>query len=350
MHNSDWNQELRARLEPIHLIVFAGLIKNAGKTTALNAVNRLFSGEPLGLTSIGYDGEEKDAIYQHPKPPVLVQQGQLVLTAERFLPENKRDYEILKSWGNHSQFGSWLIVHMINKCNFRMAGPVSLSELKTGISYLSSYGAKRILIDGALNRLSHISFLDRNTGMTGKTGMILSTGAALGESLDDIKSRTRHWLELFALPGISINPSLSRSMPKELDQNAFFFDGKWLTLPAFLWEQNLKDVLPAETEILYLPGAFTDVIYQELRKNQRLPQEFILRSPAHILLSQQVWQGLKARNIRVKLLSRPNLVLLTLSPWHPYQLIPTESLAEALLPFCRVPLVDMQKEEIWMPD
>ncbi len=42
MPKSDsWEIELRSRLSPFSNLVFAGLVKNAGKTTALNAVNAM---------------------------------------------------------------------------------------------------------------------------------------------------------------------------------------------------------------------------------------------------------------------------------------------------------------------
>ncbi|GAB6154556.1 hypothetical protein JCM17380_33060 [Desulfosporosinus burensis] len=413
--SDDWLLELRSRLSPYTILVFAGLAKNTGKTTALNAVNRLFPDQCLGITSIGYDGETFDAIYRHPKPSITVHLGQIILTAERFLPDTPKGYDILEAWGNHPQFGSWLILRMTEPGDFRMAGPSALSELLEGISRLRQHGATRIHVDGALNRLSHISvlaianlkkiwqvpedtvfarinhsislgeddrfsfidayskfILSNNTkeavaldtlkklkggekierAVNQDMSVILSTGAALGNSLKEVTERSLNSLELLQLPTFSPWSGFSIGSPSQdilINHNAFFEQGTWFPLPCFLWNQDVKSLIPPQVEAVYLKGALTDSFYLALRTAGRLPRQFIVRTPAHILLSPSVWNGLKSRGIEVKLLERPELALLTLSSWHPITPISTERIAEALLPYTRVPLVDIQKQQVWLP-
>ena len=325
---------INAKIQAFPLLVFAGLVKNAGKTTALNVINSLRREESLGLTSIGYDGEPQDAVYRHPKPPIQVFPGQLILTAEQFLPKELEGYEVLERWGSHAQFGSWLIVRITSATRFRMAGPANLPELREGILRLKKAGAKRIYIDGALNRLSHVSF--------DKAGIILSTGAALGNSLEDVTQRTLHVLQLFQLP-VTFEP-----LPPS-GQNFFLTENNWFSLPRFLWTQDLKQVLPQKPDALYLHGAFTDKLYLLLLETKRLPRYFVVDTPAQILLSQRVWQGLKSRGIGLFLSTRPELILLTLNSWHPLTPIATEQLAEALLLYSHVPLVDLQQGTIHLP-
>ena len=366
MPNSDvWEILLRSKLSTFSTLIFAGLVKNAGKTTALNAINTLFPDECLGLTSVGYDGETQDAIYCHPKPSISVRPGQIVLTAKRFLPNTSKSYDILETWGNHPQFGSWLILKITAPGDFRMAGPSTLSELTEGISRLRYYGAHRIHVDGALNRLSHISLTSiANTEeavafgslqeLSRNPGIVLSTSAALGNTLKEVTEHTLHILELFELP------SLLRSTPTlffksgldqalSLQQNAYFHQGSWSLLPTFLWNQSLEVLIPAHADSIYLKGAFTDTIYLALRAAERLPCQFIVRNPAHVLLSPTIWNGLKSRGIEVTLLDSPHLAILTLCPWHPKTPIPTERMAKALLPYLKIPMVDMQKQEVWLP-
>ncbi|HBW33993.1 hypothetical protein [Desulfosporosinus sp. BICA1-9] len=373
--SDDWLLELRSRLSPYTTLVFAGLAKNAGKTTALNAVNRLFPGQCLGLTSIGYDGETFDAIYRHPKPSITVHLGQIILTAERFLPDTPKGYDILEAWGNHPQFGSWLILKITEPGDFRMAGPSALSELLEGISRLRQHGATRIHVDGALNRLSHISVLSWGSDRTKEAvaldrlkklkggekieravnqdmSVILSTGAALGNSLKEVTERSLNILELLQLPTFSPGSGFSIGSTSQdvfINHNAFFEQGAWFPLPCFLWNQDVKSLIPPQVEAVYVKGALTDSFYLALRTAGRLPRQFIVRTPAHILLSPNVWNGLKSRGIEVKLLERPQLAMLTLSSWHPITPISTERIAEALLPHSTVPLVDIQKQQVWLP-
>ena len=349
MPKASWETTLHSLLKPFSVLPFAGLVKNAGKTTALNAVNTLFSDECIGLTSIGYDGEAYDAVYHHPKPPITVNPGQLVLTAERFLPDRREDYEIIECWGNHPQYGRWLILRVSAACSFRMAGPSTLSEIQKGLSRLKQHGAKRLHIDGALNRLSHITLHDTDKYSinlpTMDYGFILSTGAALGNTLNVVIERTLHWINLFQLP---IYPTSQSPNVRDL-QNAFLSDNTWSVLPSFLWQLDLKELIPPQVDTIALKGAFTDSFYLALRAAQRLPRQFVVRSPAHILLSPAVLAGLMFRGITIQLLERPTILLLTLSPWHPLTPIPTERIAEALLPHLKVPLVDIEQHQIWLP-
>lgn len=345
MPNSNWESweiVLRSRIAPFPHLIFAGLVKNAGKTTALNAMNALFPEESVGLTSIGYDGEEHDAIYRHPKPPIFVHPRQLILTSERFLPDVKDHYEILEDWGEHPQYGAWVILRMTASSAFRMAGPSTLSELQVGLSKLQHHGATRLHVDGALNRLSHISL---------GSGVILSTGAALGNTLKEVTERTLHWLKLFQLPlFLSSSSSENQNLAPPYQQNAFLNDSTWFTLPTLLWQHDVKTLIPSHTDAIFLHGAFTDSIYLALRAAQRLPQKFIVRSPAHLLLSPAVFAGLISRGISVMLLERPSLLMITVNPWHPLTPIPTAHIAEALLPHTTVPLVDIEQHKIWLPN
>ncbi|MDQ7092020.1 hypothetical protein REC12_00225 [Desulfosporosinus sp. PR] len=354
-----WEYQLLPRISQLSALIFAGLSKNAGKTTAFNALNALFPGQPLGLTSIGHDGEAFDAIDNHPKPPIPVFPGQLVLTAERFLPENEAGYNLLEKWGNHPQYGPWLILRVTAPGNLRLAGPSTLSELRLGVSNLRHCGATRIHIDGALNRLSHICLFSSPALSSKKeraefefqdTGIILSLGAAWGDTWPLLVEQSLHILELFKLPTFtsqrnSANAKLKADIP--LQHNAYLQQDTWTCLPAPLWHQEL--LIPPHTEVIYLKGAFTDAFYLTLRAQKRLPQKFVVRSPAQILLSLNTWQILKSGGIAVQLLERPKLALITLCPWHPRNPVSTCRLAEALLPYSQVPLVDVQSRQVWLP-
>lgn len=395
-----WEIELFSRISSFPRLIFAGLVKNAGKTTAFNTINSLFPDEILGLTSIGYDGEAQDAIYHHPKPPIPVRPGQLILTSEHFLPDTLKGYDILDAWGKHPQYGPWLILRITAPGCFRLAGPSIRSELREGIARLRHYGATRIHVDGALNRLSHISLsslvspktifaTDKSDELVNpvktvkqmqlaepfqsadsveltesvqlaksqefgelETGVILSTGAALGNTLLEITERTQLVLELFQLPVFSPLGDFSSGTPAQvvpIHNNAYLDQGLWVSLPSFLWNQDLKALIPAQARAVYIKGALTDAFYLALRATGRLPQQFFVPTPAHVLLSPSVWSGLKSRGIKVFLLADPHLALLTLSPWHPTTPIPTERIAEALLPYSKVPLVDICRRCIWIP-
>ena len=62
---------------PYTTLCLAGMCKNAGKTTALNALIRgaRARGVSLALTSIGRDGEREDLVTGTNKPPIYLTGG-----------------------------------------------------------------------------------------------------------------------------------------------------------------------------------------------------------------------------------------------------------------------------------
>ena len=74
---------------PYTTLCLAGMCKNAGKTTALNALIRgaKARGVSLALTSIGRDGEREDLVTGTNKPPIYMTGGTLFATARGLLPK-----------------------------------------------------------------------------------------------------------------------------------------------------------------------------------------------------------------------------------------------------------------------
>ena len=81
-------------------IAVTGLCKNAGKTTAVNnIVDELHNDFRLGLTSIGYDGEEKDEITLLEKPRIMVYKGMVAATCEQCLEKSDISHTLLEKTG-----------------------------------------------------------------------------------------------------------------------------------------------------------------------------------------------------------------------------------------------------------
>ena len=78
-----------------------GMTKNTGKTVALNHLlaQAAASGVALGVTSIGRDGEDRDAVFFVPKPAIVVWPGNLVATARSTLERVKVRYKPIDATG-----------------------------------------------------------------------------------------------------------------------------------------------------------------------------------------------------------------------------------------------------------
>ena len=74
-------------------VCIAGMSKNAGKTTVLNAFLDAFHAHGVGVavTSIGRDGESNDVVFDVAKPEVFLKKGDIAAHSpclRRLFPEN----------------------------------------------------------------------------------------------------------------------------------------------------------------------------------------------------------------------------------------------------------------------
>lgn len=93
-------------------VAIIGMAKNTGKTFTFNQL--LMEGQKRGLklalTSIGLDGEERDSLLRHKKPPITVFPGMIVATAKQLLLASRLDCEIWAPPGPSRPWGRlwWL--------------------------------------------------------------------------------------------------------------------------------------------------------------------------------------------------------------------------------------------------
>ncbi|MDK2878383.1 MAG: hypothetical protein PWR06_1099 [Thermoanaerobacteraceae bacterium] len=179
------------------IIGTAGTAKNTGKTTTTSAIlDELYRDNILvGLTSIGYDGEEVDNITGLPKPRLLLKKGSIVATAKKCLAAGSAGYEILESTDIMTPLGKIMVVKITEDGLVVIAGPNKSSELKYILNMLTQkWNCKFIIVDGALNRIAPMVETD---------GIILATGAAKNTNIEELVRETRAFYELFNLPEVS---------------------------------------------------------------------------------------------------------------------------------------------------
>jgi len=113
------------------IIATMGVCKNAGKTTVLNyIVHKLVNQQTLGITSIGYDGEETDVITKLPKPRILVYPGMIVATTRGCLLKTEVEYDLLYDPHMNTSIGQVFIVKIKTEGVMEISGPSIRSSLK----------------------------------------------------------------------------------------------------------------------------------------------------------------------------------------------------------------------------
>jgi len=185
----------RIRAETMGVVAVMGMTKNTGKTVALNHLLAAAASErvDVGLTSIGRDGEESDAVFSFPKPPVVVWPGTVVATARDTLARAKVRTRVLGGTGIESPMGEIVLVKALGGGEMEVAGASRSHDQQAVIAMLRQCGAALVFLDGALGRSHHASPAIAD-------GVVLATGAALGGGIADVLRKTRDRLAILGTP------------------------------------------------------------------------------------------------------------------------------------------------------
>lgn len=184
----------RIRQSGISTLAVMGMAKNTGKTVALNHVlaQAHAAPVPVGVTSIGRDGEDRDQVFLFPKPPVLIWPGSLVATARDTLVRSKLRFKLLGGTGIDSPMGEIVIVKALDYGEMEIAGASRSSDQLRIIQRLKQAGCELVVLDGALGRSHHASPAIAD-------GVILATGAAIGGGMQDVIRKTRDRLAILGI-------------------------------------------------------------------------------------------------------------------------------------------------------
>jgi hypothetical protein len=185
----------RLRGAGMRTVAVMGMAKNTGKTVALNHLlaQAAAEGVAVGLTSIGRDGEERDAVFDFPKPPVTVWPGTVVATARSTLQRARVRHKLIDATGLASPMGEIVLVKALEGGSMEVAGASRGHDQQHVIRLLRQCGAELVFLDGALGRSQHASPAIAD-------GVVLATGAALGGGMADVLRKTRERLALLGLP------------------------------------------------------------------------------------------------------------------------------------------------------
>jgi hypothetical protein len=174
-------------------LAVVGLVKNAGKTTVVNA---LMANCPrrFGLTSLGLDGERTDHLTGLAKPSITPPAGTLVATTQGSLERSRYAMEALEVLPFHTPLGRVVIGRAAGDGAVEVSGPTTLAELRVTVERLQALGADQVLVDGAINRIGSAS-------PRVSDGVVVATGGMVGDTLEDVIDTTVAALDLLTLPG-----------------------------------------------------------------------------------------------------------------------------------------------------
>ncbi len=295
-----------------------GLGKNTGKTFALNQL--LAEGRRLGITtaitSVGLDGEERDSLFAHNKPQILVTPGQIVATARGLLAASRLDYEVLSSTGIMTQLGEVVLVRAQGCGSVVLAGPSTRDELVCLQEGLLQFDYDLLLVDGAVDRRSLAAPTVTDTA-------IFAVGAEAAWERSELLEKLRLQWQLLTLPGLD-RPDLASHL------QSVSSDTKMVVLASYeVWHSVLQNEVAVAGKVLakyieqgadsvFIRGALTDEVLSPVLAAAARATPFTLLVPdsTYVFLSGRGFQRLASSRVVLKVLNPIDISAVTVNPFN----------------------------------
>lgn len=347
-------------------LAIVGTAKNVGKTTTLNYLLERLAGQgALGLTSVGRDGEEYDAVTDLPKPRVQPPVGTLVATARIAAERSRGGLAFVSDTPYRTALGAVCIYRVAGPVPIEVAGPVSAADTAGVIAQLRDLGAHRVLVDGAIDRKASASrrvaqavvlatglaMLDEGGGRLGPgpAGHPPVTQAPPPQPQDprariaEVTRRTRAIVRMLALPradreeGDVVGPA-DRTGAR-LKGGAFL---PWQGGTTLTQSELLVRWLPPEAEALVLAGALTEDVAQALLRSARRDLALVVPDGTHVLCMPSTFERLEARGVVLQAREPISVLAVTANPTAPYRpTVDAGDLLSALRQALPLPVFDL---------
>lgn len=309
------------------VIGILGTAKNTGKTTTFNFLLEWSNLESIkvGLTSIGYDGEDIDNITGLPKPRIFVQKDNTIATAEQCLFSLEDKIKTIEKTDVHTALGRVVIGKARKEGLVVLAGPNKGIELQVIIQKLKQQKTEIILVDGALNRMVPLIYCD---------ALILTTGASRHTDIDLLVDEIESMSRVFTLP-LRKHKQVSNEELKMYQNNIVIIQNKRnsiLLKGHSLINQKTFDSLiniigNQECEEIYIPGIISDTVLKKIINKYYLlfqRKTIIINNPAFLLVGSRYIGYLKdiiddilSRGIKLKTLYKLPILAVTINPFYP---------------------------------
>lgn len=300
-------------------ISIVGMAKNAGKTVTLNTLldEAYEEGINIGLTSIGRDGEKQDIVTLTEKPMIYAYEGTIIATSENLFNISEAKMEVLDITDFYTSLGKIVIARVISAGYVQIAGPCSNAEVMSTCKLMKSFGAKLVIVDGAIDRKSTAS-------PTITDATILSTGAVLSRDMQKSIEQTVYQVELFNIKSVD-NHSI-RAIAYEAirmketilinkDNESFKLDIK----TALGAGRKIASSLIDETKYVVIPGSLVEKTLLDIIKTNMHYKHIslIVRDATRIFISYKEYMYFKKMGVEINVLDEIKLIAVTINPTSP---------------------------------
>ena len=320
-----------------------GLEKNTGKTVCLNYIlNRLPSTDySVAVTSIGIDGETKDAVTSTVKPEIVLKEGTYFSTSEAFYNRKSVLSELREITNERSSLGRIVTAKVLREGKVLLSGPSSSQGLSRWVDGMKKYNVDLTIVDGALSRLSSASPIISES-------LILTTGAAYSADMSTLVKRTKYIVELVELEKAE-DSVIEKFIDKEkgvwgIDSNGDIIDFK---VESSLAVEKNKDYITGRASVMYVGGALTDRFVNILLSSKKCAGlELVVRDFTKIFVSELTLKSFIKKGGVVKVLRRSKLIAVCVNPVAPNGIVlDSDRLCGVLASELKVPVYDLVKNK-----
>ncbi|HJW75563.1 MAG TPA: hypothetical protein VJ787_07810, partial [Thermoleophilia bacterium] len=299
----------------LHALAVVGLVKNAGKTTVVNALMANCA-RRFGLTSLGLDGERTDHLTGLEKPRIAPPPGTLVATTEGSLARSHYAMRVLEALPYVTSLGRVVIGEASGEGAVEVSGPVTLAEVRGTVERLRALGAEQVLVDGAINRIGSAS-------PRVSDGVVLATGGLVADSLEEAVETTAAALDMLTLP--EAHARVRRLVdPEALNSvRALSVDtsgGRTVLELETVVGEGVKvahDVMRLGTETLFVGGALTQEFLDDLTRvlPPRRTLRVVVRDATVLILPPTAIARCRRRGIDLRVLTPLRVLAVTANPF-----------------------------------
>jgi hypothetical protein len=293
-------------------ISVVGMAKNTGKTTCLNFIIRCFGEKQkqIAVTSIGIDGEERDVLYDTPKPRITLYKGAIFITSERHYADKEFPAEMLAISNRFTPLGRLITARALDTGKVILSGPSDLEGLREMMANMSSMGVSLTLVDGAFSRMSLASPVVSEAA-------VLCTGAACTSQLPELVRRTKFCYRL-------IN---SEQAPESISAKLFSLgNGVWLLDKYGVEDKIASSVFTFNSEAIkfsekddtvYVNGAVTDSFLETLCAGKMKEVTLIVHDFSKLFIRQHTYDKFVRLGGKLQVLRKTKLIAVCTNPVSP---------------------------------
>ena len=316
-----------------------GLEKNTGKTVCLNYILHRLNDMNIhvGVTSIGVDGEQVDAVFATAKPEVTLYEGTHFITSEQHYLKRQAVSVLEAVDSRRTALGPLVTARVLVRGKVLLSGAATTGVLRSQIKQLDTIGVDLAIVDGALSRLSLAS-------PTVTEAMILATGAAVSANVKQLISKTKFLHNLILLD--EVDPTL-RERLNTIATGLWGIDNDGMPhdlgiASVFLIDRAEKDILRFG-KTLFSSGAVSDRMLRILASKDK-GITLIARDFTKLFITPEAYIEFTRRGGRLMVLQRSRLIAVTLNPTSPQGfLLDSKSTCHALSDALQTPVYDVMK-------